>query len=294
MPRTKLVQGLFAVLLLGGCASGQLAWLLPGTDPRIDQAPMRADTRNEARAYFNKRNPKAFAFSPENGMYWSAWGSSSVEDAKELAMRECEEMTRTPCVLFAVDNEIVWQPGSERGTAAGAPEGKPEARSAAPEQPAAVPRADVPAAATAAAPEVPPPAARFAVHVASVRDPADVPGEWRRLAGRYPSLAGLEPQPPRTVEAPGKGVFHRVLGGAFATRAEAQAVCGRVRSAGGYCAVVASGAPGEAATAPGAAEVGGAAELVKAVQRLEAQIEDLQARVEALERLRAPRSVPPS
>ncbi len=57
MPRTKLVQGVFGVLLLGGCASGQLARLLPGTDPRIDQAPMRADTRNEARAFFNMRNP---------------------------------------------------------------------------------------------------------------------------------------------------------------------------------------------------------------------------------------------
>jgi hypothetical protein len=65
-----------------------------------------------------------------------------------------------------------------------------------------------------------------------------------------------------------------------------------VRSAGGYCAVVASGAHGKAATAPGAAELGGAAELVKAVQLLEAQIKDLQARVEALERLRAPRAVP--
>ena len=132
MPRTKLVQGLLGVLLLGGCASGQLAWLLPGTDPRIDQAPMRADTKNDARAYFNKRNPKAFAFSPEKGTYWSAWEASSMEGAKELAMRECEATTRTPCVLFAVNNEIVWHPGGERGTAAGAPEGKPEARRAAP------------------------------------------------------------------------------------------------------------------------------------------------------------------
>jgi hypothetical protein len=230
MPRTKLVQGLLGVLLLGGCASGQLARLLPGTDPRIDQAPMRADTKSEARAYFNKRNPKAFAFSPEKGTYWSAWESSSVEDAKEVAMRKCEEETRTPCVLFAVNNEIVWQPGSERGTAAGAPEDEPQARGDPPEEPAAVTP-------QAAAPEVPP-AARFAVHVASVHDAADVPGEWRRLARRYQPLAGLEPQAPRTVEMPGKGTFHRVIGGAFATRAEARAVCGRVRSAGQYCAVV--------------------------------------------------------
>jgi hypothetical protein len=36
------------------------------------------------------------------------------------------------------------------------------------------------------------------------------------------------------------------------------------------------------------------AELVKAVQRQDARIKDLRARVEALERLRAPRVVPPS
>ena len=239
MRHGKALQGLLVMLLLGGCASGQLARLLPGSDPRIDQAPMRADSRNEARAYFNKRNPKAFAFSPEKGTCWSAWESSSVEDAKVLAMHECEEKTRTPCVLFAVNNEIVWQPGSERGAAAGAPEDEPRARGVAPGEPVAeAPRAAEPANPPAVAPAVPPPAARFAVHVASVRDPADVPGEWRRLAGRYPSLAGLEPQAPRTVEVPGKGTFHRVIGGAFATRAEAQAVCGRVRSAGGHCAVV--------------------------------------------------------
>jgi hypothetical protein len=62
--------------------------------------------------------------------------------------------------------------------------------------------------------------------VASVRTPAAVSGEWQRLAGRYPLLAGLEPQAPRTVEVPGKSTFHRVIGGAFAIRAEARAVYG--------------------------------------------------------------------
>jgi SPOR domain len=240
MRGSKLVLGLFgAFVLLSGCAPGQLARLLPATDPRIDQAPMRADTKDGARAYFNKRNPKAFAFSPEQGTYWSAWGSSSVEDAKEQAMRGCEETTRTPCVLFAVNNEIVWRPGGERVTA-GTPEAGARARSVAPGEPAAgASRATEPAKARVAGSGTPLPAARFAVHVASVRDPADVPGEWRRLAGRYSSLAGLEPQAPRTVEVPGKGIFHRVIGGAFATRAEAQTVCARIRSGGGYCAVVA-------------------------------------------------------
>ena len=40
------------------------------------------------------------------------------------------------------------------------------------------------------------------------------------------------------VEVPGKGIFYRVIGGAFETKAEAQAVCERVRSADGYCMIV--------------------------------------------------------
>ena len=54
------IQRLFVVLLLSGCTSGS-------TDPRIDQAPMRADTKSQARAYFNQPNPKAFAFSRDKG-----------------------------------------------------------------------------------------------------------------------------------------------------------------------------------------------------------------------------------
>ena len=209
------IQGVCVVLLLSGCASGQLASWLPGTDPRIDQAPMRADTKNEARKYFNKPNPKAFAFSPEKGTYWAHWGSSTLTDAKESAIRKCEESTRTTCLLFAVNNEIVWQPTAEHPGAA-------------------APAAERPVASSTA----PPSATRVAVHVASVRHRAEVSGEWQRLAQRYRVLAGLEPQAPRMVEVPGKGIFYRVIGGAFATRAEAQAVCESVRSAKGYCMII--------------------------------------------------------
>jgi cytoskeleton protein RodZ len=83
------------------------------------------------------------------------------------------------------------------------------------------------------------PAARFALHVASVREHASVPGEWRRLAKQYASLVGMQARAPRRVEVPGKGIFYRVVGGAFATRAEAQAACERLRSEGGDCQVVA-------------------------------------------------------
>jgi hypothetical protein len=46
---------------------------------------------------------------------------------------------------------------------------------------------------------------------------------------------GPLPVPP--VAVPGKGTFYRVAGGAFATRAEAQAACDRLRAGGQYCVV---------------------------------------------------------
>jgi hypothetical protein len=97
-------------------------------------------------------------------------------------------------------------------------------------------------------PPVPSPAPRreravapgtFAIHVASVSGAAHAAGaasEWRRLTNIHPSLAGLQPLPPRTVEVPGKGSFYRVLGGPFRTRSEALAACSRLRAEGGaYC-----------------------------------------------------------
>jgi hypothetical protein len=79
----------------------------------------------------------------------------------------------------------------------------------------------------------------FAIHVASVSGAAHAAGaasEWRRLTNIHPSLAGLQPLPPRTVEVPGKGSFYRVLGGPFRTRSEALAACSRLRAEGGaYC-----------------------------------------------------------
>jgi SPOR domain len=104
------------------------------------------------------------------------------------------------------------------------------------------------AVALASPPPVPSPAPRreravapgtFAIHVASVSGAAHAAGtasEWRRLTNIHPSLAGLQPLPPRTVEVPGKGSFYRVLGGPFRTRSEALAACSRLRAEGGaYC-----------------------------------------------------------
>ena len=144
MRHTTPIRSLFVMLLLSGCTSEQLASWLPATDPRIDQAPMRADTKSEARKYFNRPDPKAFAFSPEKGTYWAQWGSPTLTDAKESAIRRCEETTRTTCQLFAVNNEIVWQPTAEQPVAV-APEDKLRATSGATERVVMMPQAADPA-----------------------------------------------------------------------------------------------------------------------------------------------------
>lgn len=118
------------------------------------------------------------------------------------------------------------------------PSAKPAAAGPRPAAPAAVAGAAAPAsvAATSAAR---PPAGRFALHIASLADPAAVPGEWRRLSGRHPFLRALPVRPPQAVEVAGKGIAYRVAGGAFATRAEAASACERLRAAGQFCSVVA-------------------------------------------------------
>lgn len=78
----------------------------------------------------------------------------------------------------------------------------------------------------------------FAIHLASVSASAEVPGEWRRLARRFPDLADLRQLAPQAVDGAGKGTFYRVLGGPFATRGEAQAACARLRAQGASCEVV--------------------------------------------------------
>jgi hypothetical protein len=95
---------------------------------------------------------------------------------------------------------------------------------------------------TAVAPartEAAPSAGRYAIYFFSVRPAARISREWRRLVERHPDLAGLELQTARPVEVPGKGTFYAVEAGAFATRAEAQAVCDRLRSQGRSCRALA-------------------------------------------------------
>ncbi len=119
-PLAALLPPLIALLLLSGCNTVALARLRPASDTRLTQAPMNAESRAEASAYFAKPGPKALAFSPETGNNRYVWGTAaaSSEDAVQLALDQCEERTGTRCELFAVNNEIVWQPPPGAGTGA--------------------------------------------------------------------------------------------------------------------------------------------------------------------------------
>ena len=106
-------RAVLLILALNGCAD-QVARFFPATDPRIDQAPLNEDSRRQARAYFGEPNAKAFAFDPKSGTNWHAWGYSSVDQAKQIALSKCEELTKQRCAFFAVNDEIVWQPPTPR------------------------------------------------------------------------------------------------------------------------------------------------------------------------------------
>ena len=82
------------------------------------------------------------------------------------------------------------------------------------------------------------PADRYAIHLASVRSPISASEEFERLRDvlELPGEVGqLEPE---RIEVAEQGVFYRVLGGPFASRAEANAVCRPIRDSGDFCAVL--------------------------------------------------------
>jgi tetratricopeptide (TPR) repeat protein len=110
--------------------------------------------------------------------------------------------------------------------------------------PAAMPEPPVAAAARLEEPPAPVPVAvapaaaadsTFALQLAAVPDAGQVGGEWKRLLTRFPPLRELELKAPQSVEVPGKGTFYRVIAGSFATRADAEAMCARLREAGAAC-----------------------------------------------------------
>lgn len=93
-----------SALVLAGCNLGPE----PGMDRRINQVDLNNDSRNLLRGYFDRENPKAFAFSPETRGHGLVWDAASTADAESGAIADCEQRTGTACELFASDDKIVW------------------------------------------------------------------------------------------------------------------------------------------------------------------------------------------
>lgn len=128
------------------------------------------------------------------------------------------------------------RPGSVPATPAASAQPRPD-------QPAPQPEPETGVEATPPAPPVAQPAPvavpkGFAIHLASVRSPGAAKDEWARLAAELDLAPEIQEILPERVEIPGKGVFYRVAGGPFATRAEAAAACAPIAAQDQYCAVL--------------------------------------------------------
>ena len=138
----------------------------------------------------------------------------------------------------------------------------PTARPASPAETAATPALASPAAAPAPAPEVAAPAAETAapapapaaaapepaaaqpapaaggyyIQVASLPSEAEAEKSYRNISGKFGSVVGGRAYEIKRAEIAGKGTYYRVRISA-GTKAEAQALCERYKSAGGSCLV---------------------------------------------------------
>ena len=74
----------------------------------VDKVPLKSEKGlAEYRRYLQAPPPKAFAIAPDKMS--CAWQSGNIE-VINAALSRCAERSRKTCSLYAVDNDIVWQP----------------------------------------------------------------------------------------------------------------------------------------------------------------------------------------
>ncbi|WP_411816026.1 SPOR domain-containing protein [Hyphococcus sp. DH-69] len=77
----------------------------------------------------------------------------------------------------------------------------------------------------------------FGVHLASYRKPDEARAGWRQLQRENPEELGLLEPRIESVAVTGKGNFVRLVGGGFASRDKAEALCLQLKSRGLFCSV---------------------------------------------------------
>jgi hypothetical protein len=75
------------------------------------------------------------------------------------------------------------------------------------------------------------------VQVGSLPSQAEAERQWSSLSARLAGVIGDLPHRFVQVDLPGKGTYTRILIGAFADRAGATELCGRLKRAGRDCLV---------------------------------------------------------
>ncbi len=73
----------------------------------LDKLPLDAPAgREQYQRYLQAKLPRAFAVAPTR-QHW-AYVAGGTEDVGALALKRCEERAQQPCVLYSVDNQVVY------------------------------------------------------------------------------------------------------------------------------------------------------------------------------------------
>jgi cell division septation protein DedD len=173
------------------------------------------------------------------GLYYARGEVEAAEPLikRALAIREGALAAKHPAVLQTRKSLATLKRTKARQDPA-----KAEPRAAKPAQTAAKPKAETPPAkpaqtAAKTAPPAPKPGS-YAVHLASFRTVAGAKREWTDLQAAFPALLGGLSVAVEPADLGERGVFQRVLAGAFAKRAEARDLCARLEARDQYCTVV--------------------------------------------------------
>ncbi len=76
----------------------------------LDKVPVGSEKGvGEYKRYLQAPPPKAFAIAPDKSAW--AWQAGNIE-AINIALSRCAERSGKPCLLYAVDDEIVWNPAA--------------------------------------------------------------------------------------------------------------------------------------------------------------------------------------
>jgi hypothetical protein len=67
--------------------------------------------RNGYRVFLTHSSPRAFVIAP--GGIWGYVDTDNGEDVSALALARCRRVSKAPCALYAVDDQVVWAPNSE-------------------------------------------------------------------------------------------------------------------------------------------------------------------------------------